>query len=298
MVQHESQFGSLVDLDPVLDEVFFDHYTQPTDMLETIFNVQESSKNKETDLRVGGFSDPVDFDQHGSIVYDTADEGYEVEYSHTQWVRGFQITQVMLEDMQYNAIFDSAANMGTAFGRKRAKDRASVFNNAFSTTGYDVKALCADDHPRSKSDSTSVDNNLTLALNSTNLETAITTLMSLGDDLGEEIAVMPDYLIVPRALRKTALELTGSELTPESANNAVNVHSGLTAIVSPYLTDTNAWFVVDSAMSRRYLKWYNRIGTEFTAEDSFDTLIRKYRGRMRYSFGWSDFRWIVGSNPS
>ena len=109
---------------------------------------------------------------------------------------------------------------------------------------------------------------------------------------------MPDVLVVPRALRKTELEIVGSEKQPENANNAINVHAGMSVIVDPYLTDTNAWFVVDSTMARRYLKWYDRVMPEFAATGDFDTLIRKYRGYMRYSYGWSDFRWVIGSNPS
>jgi hypothetical protein len=95
-----------------------------------------------------------------------------------------------------------------------------------------------------------------------------------------------------------ALELVGSELTPENANNAINVHQGMQVLVWPELTDTNAWFLVDTTMAQRYLKWYDRVGVEFAAEQSFDTMMRKYRGYMRYSFGWSDFRWIYGSNAS
>jgi hypothetical protein len=301
MVQHQANFAQLTDLDPVLTDIFYQHFTQHDDALMDLFGLRTSTKAKETDLRIGGFSDPVNFDLTGEVVYDAADAGYEIEYSHTHWVRGFSITQVMLEDMQYDSIFDSADNLGLAFDRKRRKDRASVFNNAFSGSylGYDSKALCASDHPRSKTDSTAVDNALALALNSTNLETAITTHMALGDDLGEEINIRPNLLVVPRALRKTAYELVMSEYDPESAENARNIHaSEMQFVVSPYLSNTDAWFTVDTMMANKYLKWYDRIMPTFNATDTFDTLLRKYAGRMRYSYGWSDFRWILGSSPT
>ena len=301
MVQHQGAFGQLTDLDPALDDIFIEAYNAVPDIIGMLFGVRTSTKEKETDLRIGSFADPVDFDEHGSIVYDTAQADYEIEYKHTQLVSGFSVTQSMLEDMQYDNIFDRAEALGTAFARKRQKDAMSVFNNGFTAgayAGYDTDALFSDSHNRSKTDTTSVDNNLALVLNSTNLETAITTHQGLKDDRGEEISTMPNILLVPRALRKTALELTESELTPESANNAINVHSGMQTLVSPYLTDTNAWFVIDSTMASRFLKWYNRILPTFAAEDSFNNLIRQYRGRMRYSYGWSDFRFAVGSNPS
>lgn len=300
MVQYSGNFTQLVDFDPLLTEIFYQHYTQElgTGGVMQLFGMVASQKAKETDLRVGGFRDPVAFT--GKVEYAAAERGYEVEYSHTEYALGFMVERKLAEDMQYGNIFARAEELGTAFARKRRKDAASVLNNAFSTSfnGYDVKPLCEDTHPRSRADSTSVDNELTLALNSSNLETAITTMQAFGDDLGEEITIMPDTLVVPRALRKTALEITQSMQVPENANNAINVHEGMNVIVDPYLTDINAWFVVDSAMSRRYLKWFDRIVPEFKATEDFDTFIRKYAGYMRYSFGWSDFRWVIGSNPS
>lgn len=300
MVQYSGNFTQLTDFDPILSEIFYQHYEREignTGVLQ-LFNIIDSNKAKETDLRVGGFSDPVPFT--GKIQYTDAERGYEVEYSHTEYANGFMVERKLIDDMQYDGIFGRAEELGIAYARKIRKDAASVFNNAFSSSylGYDSKALCADDHPRSRTDSTAVDNKATLALTSENLETVVVQMQGLKDDIGEEITIMPDTLVVPRALRKIAIEIVGSELAPENANNAINVHQGMRLIVDPYLTDTNAWFVVDSMMARRYLKWYNRVAPEFAAEDNFDTLIRKYRGYMRYSYGWSDFRWVAGSNPS
>lgn len=298
MVLHSANFTALTDLDPVLTEIFYQSYNQHPPMRQQVFGMRRSTKAKETEQRIGSFGDPVEF--NGTVEYDTPAADYEIEYRHTHWVKGFQVEKTLIEDMQYDGIFAQASEMGRAFARKQEKDAWSVFNNAMSSSylGYDSKALCANDHPRSRTDSTSVDNLLALSLTSANLETAITTMQAFGDDKGEEISIMPDTLIVPRALAKTGRELVGSPLNPETANNAINVHSGMNLLVIPWLTDTNRWFVVDSALAKQHLKWWDRIDTEFAAEDSFDTLIRKYRGRMRYSYGWSDFRWIIGSEPS
>lgn len=295
---HEN-FTQLTDLDPVLTEIFYQAYQQVQPVRPQLFGLRTSTKSQETDLRIGSFSDPVEFD--GAVQYETPRRDYTITYAHSHFVKGFSIEQTLLEDMQYDNIFSSASDLGTAFARKMEKDAASVFNNAFTagtTAGYDAVALCSDSHPRSRTDATLVDNSLALSLTSDNLETAITTMQAFGDDLGEEITIMPDTLVVPRALRKKALEIAGSDKVPENANNTYNVNQGMRVVSWNFLTDTNAWFVIDSAMAQRYLKWYDRITTQFGAVEDFDKLIRKYRGRMRYSFGWSDFRFIIGSNPS
>lgn len=289
-------FANLVDLDPVLTEIFYQQYNQHPQMRQQVFGMRRSTKAKETEQRIGSFGDPTEF--NGVVEYETPRNDDTIEYTFTEYTKGFMITRKMLDDMQYDGIFAQASEMGRAFARKQEKDAWSIFNDATSTVGYDDKALLANDHPRSDSDSTAVDNYLALSLNSENLETAITTMQAFGDDRGEEISIMPDLLIVPRALRKTALEIVGSPLNPETANNAINVHSGMNVLVVPWLTDANRWFVVDSALARQHLKWWDRIDTEFASEDSFDTLIRKYRGYARWGKGWSDFRWVIGSEAS
>lgn len=299
MVLSSNQFPQFVDFDPVLTDIFFTQYERDLGSggVLSVFNALTSNKAKETDLRVGGFGDPETF--NGTVKYDTPRRGYEVEYTFDELVKGFAITRKMRDDLQYQTIFDSASGMATAFARKRRKDAASVFNNSTSASylGYDSKALCANDHPRSRTDSTSVDNLGASSLTSESLEDAVTSMQDFGDDLGEEIVIIPDTLVVPRALRKTALEIVGSPLVPEDANNAINVQAGQwNVIVDPYLTSTTAWWIVDSTLSRRYLKWYNRVMPEFAGTNDFDTMVWKYRGYVRYGYGWSDFRWIYQGN--
>jgi phage major head subunit gpT-like protein len=295
MGQNAINFPELVDIDPLLAEIFYQQYNQLPAQRNMIFGVRGSNKAVETDLRIGSFRDPKEF--KGVVEYDTADPDFSVTYAHTAYSLGFTVTRDMIDDNQYEGIFERASELATSFARKQEKDAASVFNNAFSgVTGYDAKTLCANDHPRSKTDSTSVDNLATLALNSDNLQAAIDQLEGLGDDRGEEINTVADLLIVPRALRKTAFELVESELTPENANNAANIHMGMKTLVWPRLTNSSAWFVCDSVQMKRWLKWYDRIPVEFASDDDFNTLIRRFRGYMRYSFGWSDFRFVVGSS--
>lgn len=296
MPQIPENFTELTDFDPILTDIFFMQYKEIMQQRQAVFAMRTSTKSKETDDRIGSFSDPKEF--KGRVEFQTVRNDFEIVYTHTAFADGFQVERELLDDMQYEGIFTTASQMGTAFGRKQEKDAWGVFNNAFTagaSVGYDAKALCADDHPRSETDSTAVDNLSTAALTDSSLEDSILQLEGLGDDRGEEITTEVNLLVVPRALRKKAFQLTESELTPEDANNSANVHQGLQFMVVPRLTSTTAWFVLDTTMSKMFLKWYDRKPVEFAAEESFDTFMRRYRGYMRYSHGWSDFRWVVGS---
>lgn len=299
-VETARAFENLTDIDPVLTEIFFQNYRQITPiLLGPVYGVRRSSKSKETTSRVGSFGDPKPWD--GQVHYDAADPDYQIEWTHQELTNGFKVQRTLIEDMQYQGIFDSASNLGQSFNRKVVKDEASVFNNAFSSSylGYDGVALCSDSHPRSKSDATAVDNYLgTKALNEANLEEAVVQLEGLGDDRGEQTVAMATHLVVGRQLRMTALKLTGSTQEPETGNNAINTHTGIVPVIHPLITGKK-WFVIDAGMSVKSLLWFWRLNAEFgVADDLGGTLVRSFYGRMRYSFGWQDFRWVVGSNPS
>lgn len=299
MVQTSAAFPELVDLDPVLAEVFFQNYQQITpSLLNVIIGVRSSTKAKETTQRVGSFGDPQLWE--GQIHYDDASPDYQIQWTHDQYTLGFKVERTLLEDMQYQQIFDSAANLGQSFNRKVVKEEAAVFNNAFSgVTGYDSVALVSGSHPRSKTDATTVSNSMgTAALTEANLETAIVQLEGLGDDRGEETVAIATHLVVGRAQRMKALKLTGSTLEPESGNNAVNTHTNIVPVVHPLITG-NKWFVVDAPRAMMSMLWWWRLPAQFGSDDDASkTLVRNYFGRMRFSKGWQDWRWVVGSNAS
>lgn len=273
MPQDSAGFKVLTDFDPVLAEIFYQSYRQITpSLLGTIIGVRTSTKSAETTQRVGSFGDPQPW--QGQVHYDEAASDYQIRWEHDHLTMGFKVEQTLLEDNQYQGIFDSAANLGQSFNRKIVKDEASVFNNAFAagSPGYDAVALCSASHPLSKTDATTVSNTAgTVALTEANLEAAIVQLEGLGDDRGEETAAMATHLVVGRAQRQKALKLTGSVLEAETANNAINTHTGLVPVVHPLITG-NKWFVVDAPMALRQIIWWWRIPVQFGADQDTSSL--------------------------
>lgn len=300
-VEDESAFKVLTDLDPVLAEIFYQNYRQHAPvLLGPVFGVRTSTKAKETAQRVGSFGEPTLWD--GQVHYDDAEPDYQIVWTHDKFTNGFVVEQDLLDDNQYQGIFDSAQNLGQSFNRFVVRKEASVLINAFiagATAGYDGVALCSASHPRSQSDSTLVDNYLgAKALSSTNLESAITQLEGLGDDRGQETQVLPTLLVYGRQNRKKARELVESELSPEDANTAMNVHMDLRGLYVPLISGKE-WFVVDGEMAQRMLIWWWRKQATFDfVDDKGNTNARKFWGETRFQFGWQDWRFVVGSNPA
>lgn len=204
----------------------------------------------------------------------------------------------MYEDDLYRVMNRKPDQLAVASRRTAEYYAASVFNNAFSTsyTGGDGVPLASTQHPRSDGGSTQSNASSTgIAFNETNLNTGLLALEGQLDDKGMKIAAEATTLIVPRDLRKTANIIVGSEGRPETADNDKNYYNGLGLnIVSwHYLTSSTAWFLLDKRL--HLLQWFWRVKPEFKQDNAFDTGMALYKGRMRFSKGWSDWRGVWGS---
>ena len=202
--------------------------------------------------------------------------------------------------------------MASAFNNTIETDAANVFINAFtdsgtnrmgaSTNGADGVALLSTAHPDSPANTNSTQSNEgTYALTIDNLDTTRQNMRNFKDDKGNLLGVNPNTLLVPPELERTATQLVNQRAIyePGSAQYDVNMFSGrFNLIVWDRLTDSNAWFLMDSVLMKQHLIWQWRIRPEFSQSEDFDGITAKYRGYMRYGIGWTDWRFIYGNNPS
>ncbi len=264
--------------------------------IPTLFNVQDSQKAQEHDLGVGSFGNWNEYE--GAIEYDDPEQGFKTTYTHVEFARGFKVERKLVDDDLYNIINQRPRGLAIGAMRKREVDAASVFNNAFSAsyTGGDSVALCGA-HPYSPGNATTQANNGTTALSYASIVATRKLMRAYVDDKGELIPINPNTLLVPPELEDTAYEETRSVQKPGTANNDISyVNSlGLQIVVWDYLTDSNNWFMLDSGLAGMYLNWFDRVPLEFAADPTGDyRLEARYRGYMRYSYGWSDWRWVYG----
>lgn len=297
-------FGDL--LEPGLRKIFTEQYNDLPSMLGALFNIQDSSTSYEKDSSVGAFDDFPAF--QGQISYDEVYQGYDVTYSHVEFAKGFKIERKLYDDDLYNIIARKPSGLARSAKRSREKFGASVFNGAFSGSGTivvsgttilnnsEALSLCNSGHT-STATSTTQSNVTTSSLSPTSIEAARQAMAGFLDDRDNLISVVPDLLLVPRALEETAYEIIASSGKVDTADNNPNFHYGKYKLaVWDYLTDASNWFMIDSSMMKDFLNWYDRVPLEFFQDKSFDTLIAKYAAYMRFSYGWSDWRWVYGGN--
>lgn len=307
MPERSARWSELVALDAPMVKQFYLGFgavgdQRRTSLIPTLFNVQTSQTGTEKSFGVGTLgSDDWEFESSandggaGRIKYADVGKGWEKTYTHVEYGKGVVVERKLIDDNQTRIAFGRANALGDSAFRKREKDAAGIFNNAFTDTGPDSQSLCDTDHPYSADDTTTYSNEGSSSLTKAAVGTTRVSMSDFVDDTGDIMNVMADELIVPPELEDTGLEITKSLLDPASANNAINPQAGrFKLVVWHYLTDANNWFMAEGARRRQFLNWFDRIPVEFAAEEDFDTLQRRYRAYMRYSFGYDDARWIYG----
>lgn len=282
---------------PGLRSVFYDQYQAIAPQYDKIFKVDSMDKAQETDLGMGAFQTWTErVNETDNVEYQKIGQGLERTYIPKEFASGFAIGKRLYEDELYSIINKMPADLAEAGRTKVETDAATVLNNAFATTTiYDSQYLIDSDHPYEGGLAGTQSNLIEGALSDITLKEAITKMRGIKDNGGKLVVFQPDTLIVPPSLEWLAMELTKSAQKVGTADNDINTLAGrLKVFVYDYLTDSDAWFVTDSR--KVGLKFYWRIKPEFGKSTDSDNFVAKYNGRMRYAYGISDWRGIVGSS--
>lgn len=276
-------------------KIFTEQFNQIPSMLPDLFNMQSSDKPEEKDSAVGGFGDFGEFT--GTVGYDEVYQQFDVTYSFTEFARGFKVQRRLADDDLYSIMNKKPMGLAIAARRSREKKGANIFNNSFTDTSIsgDGLALISSAHTSLTPGVSTQSNTSTTALSATQVESARTSMVDFRDSEGEKISVIPDLLLVPRGLEQTAWEIIASRGKVETADNNANFHFGKYKLaVWDFLTDSNNWWVIDTSLMNMFLLWFDRIPLEFARDKDFDTYLAKFSGYMRFTQGYSDWRWVFG----
>ena len=296
-------FGKL--LYPGLRKIFFETYSELPEQFTKIYNVQTSNSATETDYGLGAFGDWTErSDELSPVEYAKISEAGEVTYTHKAFTKGFMISRELNDDEKYGQMKKMAKALARAGRAKVEKDAIQVLTKGFqgqsgAFKGRDEKELFHNAHDLVDSEKT-CSNILTEELSEQSLKKAIQMMASQLDEAGNLIQMKATKLIVPPALEDTALRLLHSTQLPGTNHNDTNEYlkDRLSVVVMDYLATTAGgndkfWFLQDG--NRHELNFFWRVKPEFKHEEDFDTFVAKYRGYMRYSYGFSDWRGMVGS---
>lgn len=197
---------------------------------------------------------------------------YITKVNYNSYGESVMVTKLQIEDRDFANELDEMQDLSRQYNQSIDESSMQLFNGGFSTTvtvnGYDMtwygdgKPQFSTIHPtvvpggstQSNASSTGI------KLSHDNLETGRLALTLQRTDNGRPMTLtVSPILVVPEQLRKTATETIDSDLTPETANNALNFYKGsMTMMSTAFLDSVNggsatAWFLVNR---QRHQLWY------------------------------------------
>ena len=292
------------ELEPGLNALFGMSYDSYENEYEDIFAIEDSNRAFEEEVLITGFgSAPLKSEGQG-VQFDNAPESYTARYTHDTVSLAFALTEEAVEDNLYDSLGKRYVKaLAKSMANTKEVKGADVLNNAFSSsfTGGDGKSLIATDHPLSGG-GTAANRATTMAdLNEASLEDNLIDISTFTDDRGLIISVQADKLIVPPQLVFVADRILNSQGRTGTADNDLNAINNTGVVpggysVNHYLTDPDAYFILTSVTAAgEGLKMFQRSPMETSMEPDFSTGNIRYKARERYSFGFSDWRGIFGS---
>jgi len=298
MAMHRANFAKL--LEPGLNTLFGLEYDQYPQEWKPVFAANTSTRAYEEDVLLEGFGNAPVKTEGAAISYDEATQQWTARYQHETIALAFSITEEAEEDGQYGSL---ASRYTKALARSMSSTKeikaANIFNNATSSsyTGGDGVALLSTSHPTRNGNQS---NTLSTAadLSETSLESILINISDMKDDRGLRIAAQGTRLLIPSAYVFTADRLLESQNRVGTADNDINaIRAGgylpNGSHVMRRISDSDRWFVQTDVPDG--LKMFQRSPIKKGMEGDFETGNVRYKVRERYSFGWTDWRGVFGS---
>lgn len=205
------------------------------------------------------------FDDGDDVAEKNRYKTYTTKIVYNDYGGFIEVSKNTIEDRDFDNIFGETRELSLAANVSQDESGMQLFNGGFATTidvrGYrmsfygDGVPTFSTVHPtvvpgqstQSNASSTSI------PFSGDNLETAYVALLNQKTDDGIPVTLMgKPTLVLPSPLMKEGMEITQSQLKPETANNNINVYAngmGCDMATSLYLNASNGgsdtrWFLV------------------------------------------------------
>jgi hypothetical protein len=285
-----------------LEDVLFDEMPIEAGVFQRILKVRDmGNKPFVKTTTVASFGTVPIKTEGAAVTYEDLAAGFDTTYQADTYELAFRASKEALDDEQEEVVSDAARALGSSLNYTYDVDHANLFNNGFTSgfTGPDGVTLFSTSHPLVgggvSQNRPTTDGDLSVA----QLRTAINDIAQTKDDAGKIVHWRPKVLLVPYNAKWLAMELIGSELRADTADNAINAFKddGLVVVATPYLTDANDFFLL-AEPSKHNVRTYWRERPNVLHDWDFETSSMKVKIRSRWKKGWSDWRGVYGTSGS
>jgi hypothetical protein len=290
------------DMLPVLEELFRSELEMHPSRREQLFKIVSHDRDIWQSAELSDMELFQEVPENTEYSFKRSKQGSSKTLTMVKFGLGFSVSEEMVDDGKFDLIADMTRKLAESARESQEIQAMNVFNNGFSSElAWDGLSVFNSAHLAGPSGLT-FRNRLAVDadLSTTSLDTALSDFetQQIGDS-GIIKNVPAKILLVHPSQKRYAMEIVGSELKADTANNNMNSlkSEGLQVISSPHLTDPDAWFLC-SAPGRSGLRIINRSPIQTKAGDpavGFATDSILYKARYREKIGVTHPYGIFGS---
>lgn len=291
------------DLWPGILKWFGDEYAEWDPIWSKLVETYQSDRAFEKFQGVTGYGLAGVKDQGGQIPYRDKYQGFPQEILNVTYGIGSTVTYEMMRYEQYNLMPKIPQQLAKSVRQTEETVVANLLNNGFSTASTptltaDGLSLLNASHKLVATGGTQRNTPATASdLSQTALEQARIDISNFLDDQGLPIVVNAKKLIVPTASVNLAEKILGTEYEVDTGNNTINpvasARQPLELIVTPWLTDTDAWFLKTSQEDGLVMTEVDPVMLD--RDNDFDTKNLKFSAMRLFGVGAVNYLGYYGS---
>lgn len=245
---NRNQYPALFGLDQLaaLELIVLDHGASPQSLRDTLFRKVSTSNDIWRSQDILDLPLALEIPEGSDYTASRPAQGLGKTFQPKKYGGAVSITKEMQQDGKFDSMSNWAKKLGSSIASTKEIKAMNVYNNAFSTElAQDGLSLINASHVVGNSTfSNLIPSNPDLSQAS--LQAAMAQFeKAFVRSNGTYINIRPKFLVVAPENKRYAMELTMSQLKADTNNNNMNALSqdGLVVVSSPYLTDTDAWFI-------------------------------------------------------
>lgn len=237
-------------------------------------------------------------EEGGDLPFVHMSQAYQRDFMMVTYAVGTTVTREMMEDDKYGIINKLPKLLAKSMYQTEETVAHNVVNNGFTAQGNEADgvAIYSASHPLAGQAGGTQSNTLTVAsdLNQTAIEQALIDISDFVDDNSLKINVHAKKILVPTALTFVAEKIFGSSKEAFSSDNTMNpIYNKLQVIVSPYVTDSDSWYIMTDCDDG--YTFFTRRAADVEKDNDFDSHNLKFSTSKRYQVGLTNFRATYGS---
>lgn len=302
MVMNTGAFSE--DLWPGIMKWFGDAYDDWEPIWSKLVTEHDSNKQFEKFQGITNYGLAGVKDQGAGIPYRDKFQGFPREIINVSYGIGSTITYEMMRYDQYDKFQRIPQQLGQSVRKTEETVVANLLNNGFSTAlnptlTADGRSLFNANHLLVAANNVTQKNTPSTAadLSQTALEQMYIDVSRFVDDQNLPIVVRPQRLIVTPEQQHLARKILDTEYEVNSGNNTINPVSSarmpLDLVISPWLTDVDAWFVKTDEEDG--LVFTNVDEVMLDRDNDFDTKNLKFSAMRLFGVGAVNYLGYYGS---